>query len=225
MWRRYRGWGYRARRRRIPRVRYGWHRDRRTVVRAGSAPLPPVRRQRGSAGAFGDGDMGEVRNAVGVNPGVESGNRVHPQDQTQRHAGEFLAQRLQRVRGHGRSGARELPGVRLESGDVGKRGFEQAHAHFGTRLGGIPESWTGRRHQAYRVETQGGAHLQGEPDVSAVHRIERSAQNPDCFEGCRTARWHGVSKPLKGSPQAPCHAKEPPAGTPPRRRAARLRCA
>ena len=93
-----------------------------------------VPRGREGAGAAGDDDMGKGRNTLEVDPGVESGDRVHSHDQTQRRAGELRAQRLQRVRGHRRPRTVELAPVGFESGDVGERGFEQAHAHIRRRL-------------------------------------------------------------------------------------------
>ena len=96
---------------------------------------------------------------------------------------------------------RELASVRFQSGDVRERGLEQTHAYFGARLRRVAEPRAGRGHQAHRVETQGGAQLQGEPEVTAVHRIERSAQNPDRFDGWGLARWHDVSQPPEKAAQ------------------------
>ena len=130
--------------------------------------------------AFGDDDVGKGRDALEVGPGVEPRDRVHSQYQTQRNSGELLAQLPQRVRGHGRSDVCKLAPVRFEPGDVGKRAFEQTHAYFGARHRWFAQPRTACGHQTYRVETQGRAQLQGEADVRAVHRVERSAENPDC---------------------------------------------
>ena len=55
----------------------------------------PVPRKHRGAGALGHDDVGKRRNAFEVDPGIESRNRIHSQDQTQRRAGEFLAHGLQ----------------------------------------------------------------------------------------------------------------------------------
>ena len=167
----------------------------------------PVARKRGGAGAFGDDHVGERRDAFEVDPGVESRQCVHSQDQTQGRVREFLAHGPQRCRGHRRSGARELAPVRLEPRDIRNRRFEHAHAHVRVRRGRAPQPRTGCGHQAHGVETQGGAQLQGEPEVRAVHRVERPAEDPDGFEGCGSAARHGVRGSLERGARAACHAR------------------
>lgn len=130
-----------------------------------------------------DDEMRQIEQLAPAVPRGKTEKRVGPDDQRKGTRRFFRPQFFERFDGIARPLTEDFARVDFEPGIAGDGELDHGKAMVGRGDGNMPVGRIAGRDQSYRGKRQGFIELACELEMTAVNRVERAPENPECAIG------------------------------------------